>query len=86
MLLGDAAYGTQANRSGAAARGIRPWLSWRGEDHGSGLGRWRWVAEDVMQRLNRFRRLRVRYERRADIHSAFLLLACSVTTWQKLAS
>jgi transposase len=84
IVLGDAAYGTLANRSGVIARGIRPWLSWRGEGHGSGLGRWRWVVEDVMQRLNRFRRLRVRYERRADIHQAFLWLACTVIVWQKL--
>lgn len=86
VVLGDAAYGTQANRSGARARGIEPLLSWRGEGHGSGLGRWRWVAEDIMQRLNRFRRLRVRYERRSDIHLAFLWLACAVITWQKLRS
>ncbi len=86
VVLGDAAYGTRANRSGAAARGIQPLLSWRGEGHGSGLGRWRWVAEDIMQRLNRFRRLRVRYERRSDIHLAFLWLACAVITWQKLST
>ena len=45
---------------------------------------WRWVAEDVMQRFNRFRRLRVRYERRADIHRAFLYLAAAMIVWQKL--
>jgi transposase len=28
--------------------------------------------------LNQFRRLRVRYEKRADIHEAFLALACAL--------
>lgn len=84
VVLGDAAYGSRANRDGARERGIDPWLAQPTQQHGSGLGVWRWVVEDVMQRLNRFRRLRVRYERRADIHQAFLLLACALVTWQQL--
>jgi transposase len=39
-------------------------------EHGSGLGRWRWVVERSFAWLNQFRRLRVRYEKRADIHEA----------------
>ena len=34
--------------------------------------------------LNRFRRLKVRYERRADIHQAFLTLGCSLICWHTL--
>ena len=34
--------------------------------------------------LNQFRRLRVRYEKRADIHEAFLSLACALIYWQSL--
>jgi hypothetical protein len=30
------------------------------------------------------RRLRVRYERRADIHEAFLAIACSLTCFKQL--
>jgi transposase len=33
----------------------------------------RWVVERTFAWLNQFRRLRVRYEKRADIHEAFLL-------------
>ncbi|MGK5074981.1 IS5/IS1182 family transposase, partial [Janthinobacterium sp. ZB1P44] len=29
-----------------------------------------------------FRRLRIRYERRADIHQAFLSLACILICWR----
>jgi hypothetical protein len=34
--------------------------------------------------LNQFRRLRVRYDRRADIHEAFLSLGCALICWQSL--
>ena len=50
-----------------------PFLAKRNTEHGSGLGRWRWVVERTFAWLNQFRRLRVRYEKRADIHEAFLL-------------
>ena len=31
-----------------------------------------------------FRRLRVRYDKRADIHEAFLSLGCALICWQSL--
>jgi hypothetical protein len=34
--------------------------------------------------LNQFRRLRVRYEKRADIHEAFLSLGCALVCWNFL--
>ena len=37
----------------------------------------RWVVERTLSWLHQFRRLRIRYERRADIHEAFLTLAAS---------
>src|SRR5919205_400267 len=42
------------------------------------LGRHRWVVERTLSWIARFRRLAVRYERRADIHLAFLVLACAL--------
>jgi Transposase DDE domain len=41
---------------------------------GVGWARWRWVVERTFAWLNQFRRLRVRYDKRADIHEAFLSL------------
>src|SRR5262249_10166554 len=49
-----------------------------------GLGRWRWVVERTFAWLNQFRRLRVRYDKRADIHEAFLSLACALICWHAL--
>jgi transposase len=42
----------------------------------------RWVAERTLSWLNRFRRLKVRYERRNDIHQAFLDLGCALICWR----
>ena len=47
----------------------------------------RWIVERSFAWLSRFRRLAVRYERRADIHLALTILACTIvcsrtlTTW-----
>jgi transposase len=42
------------------------------------LGQHRWVVERTLAWLNRFRRLTIRYERRADIHEAFVTLGCAL--------
>src|SRR5207237_6158682 len=60
------------------ARHIWPLLAMRNTEHGSGLGRWRWVVERTFAWLNQFRRLRLRYERTAYLHLALLLLGCSL--------
>ena len=63
---------------------IPPHLAKRNTEHGSGLGRWRWVIERTFAWLSQFRRLRVRYEKRADIHEAFLSLGCALICWHFL--
>jgi transposase len=52
----------------------------------SGLGVYRWVVERTFAWLHGFRRLRVRWERRADIHEALLKLACCLITHRQLSS
>jgi len=49
------------------------------------LGRFRWVVERTIAWLHQFRRLLVRYERRADIHEGFLGIACCLICWRRLA-
>ena len=49
----------------------------RGGLHIEKLGRHRWVVGRTLAWLARYRRLSVRYERRADIHEAFLHPGCS---------
>jgi transposase len=50
----------------------------KGIDSSDRLGRYRWVVERTLAWLNRYRRLKVRYERREDIHQAFLTLGCAL--------
>ena len=83
-ILGDRGYDATAIRRGLRSRHIVPRLAMRRTAHGSGLGRWRWVVERTFAWLNQFRRLRVRYDKRADIHEAFLSLGCALICWQSL--
>jgi len=43
-----------------------------------------WVAERALAWLARFRRLTVRYERRATIHRALLVFGCALIRWRRL--
>ena len=83
-LYADRAYDSQIHRMALWARGIAPAIPHRNTEHGSGLGKRRWVVERTISWLRQFRRLRVRYDRRADIHSAFLTLACAMICWRRL--
>ena len=84
MLIGDRGYCSQAHRQMLRRRGIRPLLANRYQGHGSGLGRYRWVVERTFSRLHQMKRLLVRYERRADIHEAFLALGCCLICFRRL--
>jgi transposase len=86
----DAAYADRAYdfddkiRRPLRQRHIRPCIARRGQDHGSGLGRVRWVIEPPFGWLSSQRRLRVRYERRDDIHQAFLNIGCMLICWNRV--
>jgi transposase len=56
----------------------------RAEIHGSGLGVKRWPVERTISWLHAQRRLRVRFDRRADIHQGFLTLACVLICHRRL--
>ena len=75
-MQGDRGYDSEPHREGLRRMGIRPLLAERDTDNGSGLGRYRWVVERTLAWLHQNRRLRIRYERRPDIHQAFLTLGC----------
>jgi transposase len=53
-------------------------IAWPKSGHGSRLGAKRWVVERTIAWLHQYRRLRIRYERRDDIHEAFLAIGCSL--------
>jgi len=78
-VQGDRAYDSQPHRRVLRRRGIASVLARRGAEHGSRLGKTRWVVERSLSWLHQSPRLRVRLERRADIRQAILSLACLLT-------
>lgn len=83
-LHADKAYDSKELRVELRRRGITPRIARRGVDSSERLGRYRWVVERTGAWLNCFRRLRIRYERRDDIHQAFLDLGCALICWNFL--
>lgn len=67
-------------------RRIVPTRGRRGTLHGTGLGTYRWVVERIFDWLHSVNRLRIRWCRRADIHEAFLKLACCRITHRQIGS
>jgi transposase len=83
-LFADRAYDHDTYRRQVTAAGITPIIARRGTPHGSGLGKYRWVVEQTFALLHWFRRLRIRWEIRDDIHEAFLRLACAIICFRRL--
>lgn len=83
-LHADKGYDYPRCRRVLQKRGIKARIARRGVENSERLGRYRWVVERTFSWMACCRRLVVRYERRADIHEAFLLLACSLTCFRKL--
>jgi len=85
-LIADRGYDHDKYRRLLWKRGIKPLIARRQTDHGSGLGRDRWVVERTFAWLHNFKRLLVRYERRADMHRALLALGCCLVCFRRLRS
>jgi transposase len=67
-------YDAKKCRATLRRRGIKSRIARRGIESSERLGRHRWVVERTLAWLDRYRRLAVRYERRADIHEAFFCI------------
>ena len=85
-LLGDRAYSSAGHEAVLAWLGVAPVFARPGAADGSGLGAERYVVERTLANVHQNRRLRVRYDRRADIHQAFPTLACIKLCHDRLAA
>jgi transposase len=83
-LIADRGYDHDKYRQLVRERGIEPLIARRQTQHGSRLGRYRWVVERTFAWLHNFKRLLVRYERRAEMHEAFLALGCCLVCYRRL--
>jgi transposase len=84
-VLADRAYDAEAKiRKPLRHRKMKPLIAKRCTKNGSGLGKFRYVVEAAFDWLFNQRRLRVRYEKRDDIHQAFLIIGCSLICWRRI--
>jgi transposase len=77
-LYADRAYDSEPHRQELRKRGISARIPHRRTEHGSGLGVYRWVVERTGSWLHSFRKLRLRTDRIAGIHEAFVALGASL--------
>jgi hypothetical protein len=83
-LYADRAYHSQDAEGLLHWLDITPHIAQRGTPHGSGLGQHRYVVEQTIAAVHQNRRLKVRYDKRSDIHQAFLTLACIKICYYRL--
>ncbi|MGY3205119.1 transposase [Streptomyces sp. TE5632] len=83
-LLGDKGHDSHPNRDEFRKRRILPVISRKGTPNIKGPGRLRYVVEQTFALLHRFTRLAVRWERRTELHDAFVSLACGLICWRRL--
>jgi transposase len=85
-LHADKGYDDPHLRAWLRSRRITPRIARRGIETGERLGRHRWVVERSFAWLTGYRRLTIRYERRARLFTAFLTLAATLTCYKKLTT
>lgn len=85
-LFADRGYDHDIYRDQVRQRRIVSAIARRGTLHGTGLGTYRWVVERSFAWLHGFKRRRIRWGRRADMHEAFLKLACCLITHRQISS
>ena len=61
-----------------------PVISRKGTPNIKSLGKLRYVVEQTFALLHQFKRLAVRWERRTELHDAFVSLACGLICWRRL--
>jgi transposase len=83
-LHADKGYASKKNRQFLAALGVKCRIARKGIESKEHLGRRRWVVERTIAWFHRFKRLRTRYERHAETHMAFMILAAALICWRQL--
>ena len=81
-VYADAGYDSETTRKVLRCLGMKPFIRKRGMDHGSGLGRVRWVVERSLAWLKGLRRLRLRYDRSKTMIHGWATMAMSVINFR----
>jgi transposase len=83
-LHADKGYDRRHCRAWCTRHHVACRIARRGIESSARLGRHRWVVERTEAWYNQFRRLRVRDDRRADMHVAFIALATALILFRFL--
>jgi transposase len=83
-LHADKAYDDKKCARALKKRSIKRRIARKKVESSEKLGRHRWVVERTLAWIAKYRRLTIRYERRDDIHEAFLVLGCSLICFNHL--
>ncbi len=86
IFQGDRAYGSAENIAETRKRGVKPLLARPRTDHGSGLGRHRYVVERTLAWFGQCRRIRLCYEKCGEHFQAFHELAAALICAKKLSA
>lgn len=81
-LYADRGYDSDPTRNILRWLGIEPFIPRRRTEHGSGLGKVRWVVERTISWVKGLRRMRVRYDRSGTIVDAWTTLAAAVVCFR----
>lgn len=84
-LHADKAYDDKKCARALSKRGIKRRIARKKVESSEKLGQHRWVVERTLAWVAKYRRLTIRYERRDDIHEAFLLLGCSLICFNHIS-
>lgn len=82
--VGDRGYGFPGVIAAVLAMNIISLLAERGSEHGSGLGKLRWIIEATMSWFGNFRRIKFCYEKHGEHFQAFHDLAATLIAFRKL--
>ncbi|MDF3834975.1 IS5 family transposase [Cupriavidus basilensis] len=84
IIYADRGCDSDWHRQQLRERGSKPVIAGRRTEHGSGLGKFRWEVERIHSWPHNFHRLRIGFDRRADIHEAFQKFGCALVCWNIL--
>ena len=84
IVQADRGYDYDSHRAKLHRKGIVTDIARRTSKTDNFLGKTRWIVERTHAWMHRFQRLRVRYERLAIIHEAFLNIACCLICCKQL--
>lgn len=82
----DKASDAAEKRQALRRRGSTPRSARRGMESSEKRGRYRWGVERTLAWFSQVRRLRLRSERRADMHLASLHFGCALICWNFMVS